>query len=244
MRMRTKLSIITAVGVSALLLSVVTASFTFRAQAAYAQEEENVQTGDVHLSLLSHSVSPGGNLFGGYGFTYFPCKDKNGDGQCSYLDTFPSNFIFRVDILGGDFSGNVEGKHPCEGPVFNSTHGQSGTYTSSRTFPALPFRITYQCPPDTYRIVLTLTYTYPDNGHDITLSDTETFQVSVSTPTPTPALTPTRRPLPPPPPPPTATPTATATPTPTTEGGSQDEPLNPAQQPPSEPTATPTATAT
>lgn len=56
MRMRTKLSIITAVGVSALLLSVVTASFTFRAQAAYAQEEENVQTGDVHLSLLSHSV--------------------------------------------------------------------------------------------------------------------------------------------------------------------------------------------
>jgi len=122
MRMRTKLSIITAVGVGTLLLSVLTASFTFRAQTAYAQEED-VQTGDVHLSLLSHSVSPGENLFGGYGFTNIPCKDKNGDGQCSYLDTFPSNFIFRVDILGGDSSVSVEDDHPCEGPGFNSTHG-------------------------------------------------------------------------------------------------------------------------
>jgi len=51
MQMRTILSIITAVGVGALLLSVLTASFILRAQTAYAQEEENVQTGDVHLSL-------------------------------------------------------------------------------------------------------------------------------------------------------------------------------------------------
>ena len=188
MRMRTNLSIITAVGVGALLLSVLAASFTFRAQTAYAQEEEDVQTGDVHLSLLSHSVSPGKNLFGDYGFTNIPCKDKNGDGQCSYLDTFPSNFIFRVDILDGDSSVSVEDDHPCEGPGFNSTHGQGGAYTSSKTFPTLPFRITYQCPPDTYRTVLTVTYTQPDNGNEITLSDTKTFQVSVSTPTPTPTV--------------------------------------------------------
>ena len=123
MRMRTNLSIITAVGVGALLLSVLTASFTFRAQTAYAQEEEDVQTGDVHLSLLSHSVSPGKNLLGGYGFTNIPCKDKNGDGQCSFLDTFPSNFIFRVDILGSQQGNNGGGNQG----------GSQGKYSQGRS---------------------------------------------------------------------------------------------------------------
>ncbi|MCY4072476.1 MAG: SH3 domain-containing protein [Chloroflexi bacterium] len=121
--MRTNLSIITAVGVGALLLSVLTASFTFRAQTAYAQEEEDVQTGDVHLSLLSHSVSPGKNLLGGYGFTNIPCKDKNGDGQCSFLDTFPSNFIFRVDILGSQQGNNGGGNQG----------GSQGKYSQGRS---------------------------------------------------------------------------------------------------------------
>ena len=255
MRTRTNLTIVTIVGLGALLIAALTVIIAPRRQIAYAQNPQP----SVHIDLnnVFGNAKPGQTL-AFYTFRNFQSVtcDKNVGGP--HHTSFDDVCYHRTEIYDRATNSRHSG---CEQGLGGPRSFQKGNGIEFEYRHAV---LPSSCPKGGQYILKVILM-----GSDKVevASAIEYFGVEV-TPEPTPIVTvtptrtstPTRRPQPPPPPPtatptttpteaPTATPTetslatATATPTATTEGESQEQPLIPQLLPPPEATATPTATA-
>ena len=232
--MQAKQSVTTLVGAVILLLFALTViSFVpgtpTQALAPSMQQDPQPRVG---FDKLEDSVLAGEKLNTGLFFANFPCIDQNDDGTCNSDDKF-TTVTYRFDLVQGGSDG-PNADH-CEGQGFGSVSNFSPSqYSHWITTGAIPLSINSNCPPTSYTLKCSVTYTEPGSAEAIPLDCNCGITIgpaqepATATPTPTetpiPTATPTDTPTP------TAAPADTATPTAT--------PTNTAL-----PTATPTNTA-
>ena len=225
--MQAKQSVTTLVGAVILLLFALTViSFVpgtpTQALAPSMQQDPQPRVG---FDKLEDSVLAGEKLNTGLFFANFPCIDQNDDGTCNSDDKF-TTVTYRFDLVQGGSDG-PNADH-CEGQGFGSVSNFSPSqYSHWITTGAIPLSINSNCPPTSYTLKCSVTYTEPGSAEAIPLDCNCGITIgpaqepATATPTPTetpiPTATSTETPTPTAAPPDTATPTATpldtATPT-------------------------------
>ena len=225
--MQPKHSLITLVGAGILLLFALTLiSFVPRPEAIHALASDDDFEPMVGFDTIEYTVTAGEYVNAGLLFAYFPCNDKDDNGECDHNDKF-TKVTYRFDILQ-----NGADADNCEGQGWGSARNFSPSFYSDwRTLGPIPLRVSGNCPAGDYTMKCMVTYTEPGSTEAIPLTcngDLTIRAVQQSTATPTATTEPT------------ATPTDTPEPTPTPT----EEPPGQQAPPQEDPTATPTATST
>ena len=166
----------------ALLFCFLTVALISHTRITRAQEEFPPVIG---VDLLEYVVQPGEYLYAGFALWYFPCIDQNNDNKCNYQDKYTS-IRYRFDVqTRGSGATNVDS---CEHQGLNQDRiFAPSSYNFRRSLGPIPLRISRNCQPGPYTLLLTVTYTEPDTNQSQTLTDNVDFVVGEpSPPTPTP----------------------------------------------------------
>ena len=205
--MQAKQSVTTLVGAVILLLFALTViSFVpgtpTQALAPSMQQDPQPRVG---FDKLEDSVLAGEKLNTGLFFANFPCIDQNDDGTCNSDDKF-TTVTYRFDLVQGGSDG-PNADH-CEGQGFGSVSNFSPSqYSHWITTGAIPLSINSNCPPTSYTLKCSVTYTEPGSAEAIPLDCNCGITIGPAQEPATATPTPTETPIP--------TATSTETPTPT-----------------------------